>query len=102
MCSSDLIFLVFGVSCDKDIPGIVRELISLSPQVIVAHASHPRSASPSVIATEFIKMGLEPKIADTVPQSLSQALSLAGGQDLVCVTGSLFMVAEALDYFSKD
>ena len=95
------IFLVFGVSCDKDIPGIVSELVSLSPQVIVAPASHPRSAPPSVMVTEFTHMGLRPKITDNVPQALSQALSLAGGRDLICVTGSLFMVAEALDYFSK-
>ena len=96
------IFLIFGVSCDKDIPGIVRELISLSPQVIVAPASHPRSASPSVIASEFAEMGLEPNIAENIPEALSQALLLASEGDLICVTGSLFIVAEALDYFSKD
>ena len=93
--------LIFGVSCDKDIPGIVRELVSLSPQVIVTHTSHPRAASPSVIATEFVKMGVNSKITENIPQALFQALSLASEQDLICVTGSLFVVAEALDYFSK-
>ena len=94
------ILLVFGTSCDKDISGMVQELVPLSPQVIVTHFSHPRAASPSTVAAEFIKRGIEVKIADTVAQALSQALSLAGAPDLICVTGSLFVVAEALDYFS--
>ncbi len=93
---------IFGTSCDKDIPGIVRELIPLSPRVIVARASHPRSAPPSAVAAEFIKAGVKPEVADTVPEGLARALSLASEHDLICATGSLFLVAEALDYFSED
>ena len=93
------ISLVFGVSIDKDIPGIVGELFSLSPQVIVTYPSHPRAAPATLLATEFAKRGFEPKIAATMPQALSLALSLASEQDLICVTGSLFVVAEALSYF---
>ena len=100
--SYEQVFLVFGVSCDKDIPGIVRELIPLSPQVIVTRASHPRSAPPSAVAAEFIKAGLKPEVADTVPEGLARASSLASEHDLICATGSLFLVAEALDYFSED
>lgn len=93
------IFLVFGMSCDKDIPGVVEELVPLSPQVIVTHFSHPRAASPSNIAAEFVKRGIEPELADNVAQALSRALSVANEEDLVCVTGSLFVVAEALASF---
>mgnify|MGYP001103622343 CR=1 FL=1 len=94
------ISLVFGASIDKDIPGIVEELVSLSPQVIVTHPSHPRAAPAALVATEFTKRGVKSQIATTVPQALSLALSLASEQDLICVTGSLFVVAEALSYFS--
>ena len=94
------IFLVFGTSCDKDIPGIIKELGFLSPQAIVTHTSHSRAASPSTLAAEFTKRGIKPEISETVAQALSRALSLAGRTDLICVTGSLFAVAEALDYFS--
>ncbi|MEA3442448.1 MAG: folylpolyglutamate synthase/dihydrofolate synthase family protein [Chloroflexota bacterium] len=95
-------FLIFGVSVDKDIPGMVRKLLSLSPRVIVTRSSHPRAASPSAVTVEFNKLGLRPDTAQNVSQALRQALSLAGERDLICVTGSLFVVAEALDYFSKD
>jgi len=94
------IFLVFGTSCDKDIPGIINELVPLSPQVIVTQASHSRAAPLSTLAAEFSKRGIEPEIKETVAQAISRALSLAGRRDIICVTGSLFVVAEALDYFS--
>lgn len=35
--------------------------------------------------------------AEDVPSALSQALALAGGKDLVCLAGSLFIVGEAIE-----
>ena len=98
--ASNRIFLVFGTSSDKDIPGIINELFALSPQVIITRASHSRAAPLATLATEFAKHGIKPDTRETVAQALSQALSLAQKTDVVCVTGSLFVVAEALDYFS--
>ncbi|TET50803.1 MAG: bifunctional folylpolyglutamate synthase/dihydrofolate synthase, partial [Dehalococcoidia bacterium] len=94
------VLLVFGTSCDKDIPGIINELVPLSPQVVITQAAHSRAAPPSTLATEFSKLGIEAEIAESIPQALSRALSKADRADLVCVTGSLFVVGEALDYFS--
>jgi dihydrofolate synthase/folylpolyglutamate synthase len=94
------IFLVFGTSCDKDIPGIINELVPLSPQVIVTQASHSRAAPLPTLVAEFTKRGIEPETAGTVTEAISRALSLAGRTDIICITGSLFVVAEALDYFS--
>lgn len=94
------IILVFGTSGDKDIPGIISELVSLSPQVIVTQAPQSRAASPSTLAAEFSKRGIEAEISESVPRAISQALAKADRTELVCVTGSLFVVAEALDYFS--
>jgi len=96
------IFLVFGTSCDKDIPGIIEELVCLSPhQVMVTHTSHSRAASPETITTEFPRWGIQPEINDNVADALSLALAQAEEADLICVTGSLFVVAEALDYVSR-
>jgi dihydrofolate synthase/folylpolyglutamate synthase len=94
-------FLVFGTSCDKDIPGIINELVALSPQVIVTQTAHSRAAPLSTLAAEFSKRGIEPEMRETISEAISRALSLAGRDDIICVTGSLFVVAEALDYFSR-
>ena len=98
--SDKRILLVFGTSSDKDIPGIVSELVSLSPHVIVVQATHSRAASLAVLAAEFSQRGIEVESDESVSHALSRALSKAGRTDLICVTGSLFVVAEALDYFS--
>jgi dihydrofolate synthase/folylpolyglutamate synthase len=94
------IFLVFGTSCDKDIPGIINELVPLSTQVIVTQASHSRAAPLVTLVAEFTKRGIEPETRETVAEAISRALSVAKRTDIICVTGSLFVVAEALDYFS--
>jgi dihydrofolate synthase/folylpolyglutamate synthase len=95
------IFLVFGTSCDKDIPGIVNELVPLSPQVIVTRTAHSRAAPLSTLVAEFTKRGIEPETRETVSEAISRSLSLADRTDVICVTGSLFVVAEALAYFSR-
>ena len=96
------VFLVVGMTGDKDIPGIVKEAIVLSPRVIVTRSSHPRAAAVPVIAAEFSRQGIAPEVSSDVPRALRSALSLAKEGDLVCITGSLFVAAEALDYLSCD
>jgi dihydrofolate synthase/folylpolyglutamate synthase len=94
------IVLVFGTSYDKDIPGIINELVSLSPQLILTQASHSRAAPLADLAAEFAKRGIEPETRKNITEAISRALSLASKTDVICVTGSLFVVGEALDYFS--
>ena len=94
------VVLVFGTSCDKDIPGIITELAALSPQAIITQSSHSRAAPVPALLAEFSKQGIKPETRETVHEAISRALSLAGETDVVCVTGSLFIVAQALAYFS--
>jgi len=100
--SEKRIVVVFGTSCDKDIPGIVDELVRLPARVVVTQASHSRSAPSSILAAEFSQRGIEVEISENVRRALEQSLSKAGERDLICVTGSLFVVAEALDYLSEN
>ena len=94
-------FVVFGTSCDKDVSGMVKELLPLSCAVFVTCSSHPRAASASLLANEFIKQGFKVEVIGNVSETLSQVLTLTGEKDLVCVTGSLFVVAEAIDYAAR-
>ncbi|HEX77408.1 MAG TPA: bifunctional folylpolyglutamate synthase/dihydrofolate synthase [Dehalococcoidia bacterium] len=92
------LILVMGTSFDKDIPGMVRELAQLDPLVIATRSHHPRSASPSVIQGEWAKQNVPAAITQSVSEGLARAKALAQGDDLICVTGSLFVVAEAIEY----
>lgn len=88
--------LVVGTSRDKDIAGIAEGLRPLSARVIVTRSRNPRAAEPSALAAEFSARGMKATEAETVESALTLALEEAGPEDLVCVTGSLFVVAEAI------
>ncbi len=90
--------LVVGTSRDKDIAGMVDGLLPLSTNVIVTRSRNPRAADVSALAAEFSRRGVKAKEAETVGSAVETALRGAGHGDLVCVTGSLFVVAEAIEY----
>ena len=93
----DRAILVIGVSSDKDIAGIVSELAPLFDKVIITRSRHPRAMALPPITAEFKRHRVETQAVDTVSEALSLALALAGARDLICVTGSLFVVAEAIE-----
>ena len=90
--------LIVGTSRDKDIAGMVDGLLPLSTNVIVTRSRNPRAADVSALAAEFSRRGVKAKEAETVGSAVETALRGAGRRDLVCVTGSLFVVAEAIEY----
>ena len=93
--------LVIGVSCDKDIAGIVSELAPLFGKVIVTRSRHPRAMAPPPIVAEFARHGAEVEVAEDVSTALTLALGMAGARDLVCVAGSLFVVGEAIEQANR-
>jgi dihydrofolate synthase/folylpolyglutamate synthase len=93
----DRAILVIGVSSDKDVAGIISELVSLFDKVIVTRSRHPRAVSLEQLIAAFRRCGVEVQAVEAVSEALSLALSMAGARDLVCVTGSLFVVGEAIE-----
>ena len=92
--------LVTGVSFDKDIDGIVSELVPLFDKVIVTRSRHPRAMALDQLTAAFGRQGVEAQAAESIPEALSLARSIAGARDLICVAGSLFVVAEAIEQAS--
>ena len=90
--------LVIGVSNDKDLAGVVKELAPVSNLVIASRANNPRSTKPEIIAAEFAKYGLTARLTTSIPEAVAQAKTMAGEHDLICITGSFFVVGEALAY----
>jgi len=97
----DRAILVIGVSCDKDVAGIVSELAPLFGKVIVTRSRHPRAMVPLPIAAEFTSHGAEVQVVEDIPTALTLALGMAGARDLVCVAGSLFVVGEAIEQANR-
>lgn len=89
------IILVTGINQDKNQDEIVGEIATLQPKVIVTQSRHPRSTATSDIANLFSQQGLESTQVSNVDQAVTEALTWATQDDLLLITGSLFVAAEA-------
>jgi dihydrofolate synthase/folylpolyglutamate synthase len=92
--------LVVGVSADKDVASIAREMESLPrlERVIATRSRHPRAASAQAVATAFSERGIPTTWEDEVTQAVESALAPADPGDMICVLGSLFVAAEAREH----
>lgn len=93
--------LIIGSSSDKDIAGITGELAPLFKKVVVTRSIHPRSMPADRIISEFRRRGVEGVVAEDISAAFSLALSMAGKNDLVCATGSLFIAAGIIEEVEK-
>lgn len=87
--------LILGISSDKDKAGILKCLAPLARRLILTAASNPRATPPRELLALLPPMEGRVELAP----SIEEALSLATGEQatpIVCVTGSLFLVADAL------
>ncbi|MDZ4230915.1 MAG: Mur ligase family protein, partial [Dehalococcoidales bacterium] len=93
----DRAILIFGASSDKNIAGIVAELAPLFDEVIATHSIHPRAMPTASVVAEFSRQGVTAQATEDISAALPLALAMAGEKDLICVTGSLFVVAGAIE-----
>ena len=78
---------------------MVLELESIASHVTITSSTHPRAAPPAVVAEEFKKIGINATVLASVSEALSRILGHSKKNDLVLITGSLFVVAEAIEFF---
>jgi dihydrofolate synthase/folylpolyglutamate synthase len=88
--------LVFGVMRDKAVMEIAEILFPLAARVIATRAENPRSASPEEIREAASRTGTEVEMAPTVAAALARASQLVERDGIVVVTGSIYVVGEAL------
>ncbi len=89
------LLLVLGIMMDKDFKTIISKLVPLADTVVLTQPMMDRAASTEVLYKEVRKYHEEIEIARDVKEAVSLALSLAGREDMICITGSIFMVGEA-------
>ena len=86
--------LIFGVSDDKDVSGMLSELVALAiEKFIVVKANHPHASDPAKLAAQIESGGVarSVKVAHTISDALDEAKQNA---EVILVTGSIFVVAD--------
>lgn len=93
------LILVFGMLGDKEREKVVAQLAPLAKAVVITKPNSPRAGDWQKIADEVRKFAGEVYLIEDIHSAVQKGMSLAGPEDLVCVTGSLYMVAEAREMF---
>jgi len=86
------LILVLGISKDKDMKGICNQLYDLADEIILTKANNPRATPPKRLAKYF--SGKDICITDNVQEAKIRAFNMAKKEDLILVTGSLFVIGE--------
>ena len=92
------LFLILGVGSEKDVEGIVEILTPLADHVIATASQHPQASPPARIVAAVpasTRQSTQVEESATVRDALRRALAEAEADDLICVAGSLYVVAEA-------
>ncbi len=95
------LLLVLGVLADKDFKDMAAYLMPIADSVIFTQADYSR-AVPAEELSRMLDVGaVEATVCADVPDALEKALSNAGQDDMVLVTGSLYVVGEVKAWLSK-
>ncbi len=90
------LILVFGVSQDKDVKGILKELAPQAARIILTKANSPRAMQPEMIKSFIKTNGRVVSSSGNPQQALKTARQSAGPKDLILVCGSLYLLGEVL------
>ncbi len=92
------ITMVFGVMRDKAMQEMTEILFPIADRIIVSNANNPRSATTAEIrqAASRVSVGADIEDADDVASAMDRAREVAGPKGLVVVTGSIYVVGEAM------
>ena len=96
----DSMICVFGCCSDKDVPALIDKVNLGADKVIFTRASNtPRSADPEDLQKLFNeRSGKMSQVAKSLPEALEMATRAVSREDLVCVTGSFYLVGETLKH----
>ncbi|MCU1484881.1 MAG: folC [Actinomycetia bacterium] len=89
-------FLVVGMNKGRDALQMLQLLdAGLARGVIATAVDFPRAMPPEEIAEAARALGVDVEVVRDVPSAVQRAVGMAGEDDLVLVTGSLYVVGEA-------
>ena len=93
--------LVFGVLADKDYRAMLARLAPAADAILLTSPAEERALPALSLADAAAFRGKPVEVIPDSGQALRRALAFAGEEDLVCVTGSLYLVAEIKNMFSN-
>ena len=99
----DSMVMIFGCAADKDIDGMLARIALGADKVIFTKsAGSSRAADPADLQKRFVaSCGKMTQVAHSLPEALNLASRAVSRGDLICVTGSFYLVGEAKKYLAE-
>jgi dihydrofolate synthase/folylpolyglutamate synthase len=98
----DSMVVIFGCCQDKDVPGMLERITSGADKVIFTKVDSVRTANPDELAARYVELyGKMAQVARTLEEALAIANRAVTREDLICITGSFYLVGEAKKYFAE-
>jgi dihydrofolate synthase / folylpolyglutamate synthase len=87
--------VVIGILGDKDYEGMLSELARIPCSIIATRAKTVRSVPVQDLRRASEKLGLNCDIVEDVGAAVERAIGMSSPTELICVTGSHYVVGEA-------
>ena len=94
--------VVLGLMKDKEIDKIVEILSQFGDRFYLVQVNPPRGEDPEKLQKKFKKYKKPVQVSESVSSALQTIKEFSNPNDLVCITGSIFTVAEAKKYFQYE
>ena len=92
----DSMIVIFGCGQDKDVRGMLEQLQYGADKVIFTHSNSPKAMYPQDLADMYTEIcGKMCQTAMSLKEALRIASAAIGREDLVCITGSFYLVGQA-------
>ncbi len=99
----DSMVVIFGCCSDKDVAGMLERITSGADKVIFTSVNNVRSADPEELAARYVELyGKMAQVAPTLSAALEIANRAVTKEDLICITGSFYLVGEAKKLFASN
>lgn len=88
------LILLLGMMADKDRAGVMEPLLALAHEVVVTSAGLPHAVPPEELRAYCERCGRQATVTTAVAEGVAVAREKAASDDLILVTGSLYLVGE--------
>jgi len=99
----DSMVVIFGCNNDKDVRGMLERLQYGADKVVFTRSNSAKAMSPDDLAEMYTEIcGKMCQAAPSLSQALQLAKSAVSKEDLICITGSFYLIGQAKTHFQQN
>ena len=95
-------FIILGLMQDKKIDEVIKILSQLGDHFFLVPVNPPRGEAPDKLAEKLKTYNKPSRIFETFSNAFQAVKQIASQNDLICITGSIFLVAKAKECFNDE